>query len=193
MVVHNHGGLLPDRVGRAAVIAGCPPLDDPTTFGQLNKVDHALVRMSRQHPNRARLVFRLMHLIDERSAGKLVHRPARKEGRPGASARARGPADASVLGGPFGALLARASADGLVNDEGQVDEYLAFGGPWGFDPSVITAPVRVWQGDADRWVRSEWAVRLAAIVRDGSARECAGEGHLLLVRHWPEVLAWLAT
>ena len=47
---------LDGRVTRCAVIAGCPPLDDPATFKQLNRLDHALAVLARRTPLAVRVV-----------------------------------------------------------------------------------------------------------------------------------------
>ena len=47
---------LAGRVTRCAVIAGCPPLDDPATFKQLNRLDHALAVLARRIPMAVRIV-----------------------------------------------------------------------------------------------------------------------------------------
>ena len=62
--------------------------------------------------------------------------------------------------------------------------------PWGFDLGAIRIPVEVWQGTDDR----QTPLAFARIVRDSIAgaclREFPGEGHLLLLDHWQEMLEW---
>ena len=54
---------LASRVTRCALVAGCPPLDDPTTFSQLNRLDRALTALSKHAPVLARGYFRLTGLL----------------------------------------------------------------------------------------------------------------------------------
>ena len=184
---------LSGRVTRAALIAGCPPLDDPETFAALNRTDHLLVRMSNRHPRWAKAAFGLMHRVDERSARKVAGRAASgKAQKVGLMAKAWGPADSEVLETDAAVLLDRAIADALAGLEGQVEEYQAFGAPWGFTLDDVRCPVRIWQGDADRWVPPAWADQLAAGLADAQVVACPGEGHLLAVAHWPHILDWLS-
>ncbi len=39
---------LGDRVTRAAIVAGCPPLDDHARFAQLNRLDRTLAKLSKR-------------------------------------------------------------------------------------------------------------------------------------------------
>lgn len=62
--------------------------------------------------------------------------------------------------------------------------------PWGFDLGAIRIPVEIWQGTDDR----QTPLASARIVRDSIPgawlREFPGEGHLLLLDHWQEMLEW---
>jgi pimeloyl-ACP methyl ester carboxylesterase len=99
-----------------------------------------------------------------------------------------GPADAEVLSGPAGPVIDDAVAEATRSTGAMGEEYRAWTRPWGFEPAEVTVPVVVWQGDMDRWVPPDLAGQLADVVTDGGVRTCPGEGHLLLARHWGDVL-----
>jgi pimeloyl-ACP methyl ester carboxylesterase len=62
----------PERVTKAALIAGCPPLDVPERFKELNRMDRRLAKLSLRAPALARTVFvalRTGHRVIERYEG----------------------------------------------------------------------------------------------------------------------------
>ncbi|MGZ4693284.1 MAG: alpha/beta fold hydrolase, partial [Acidimicrobiales bacterium] len=61
-----------DRVDRAAVIAGCLPIDDPGTFAELDALDRRLVTWSTRRPAVARAYFRASRQLAERAPGRLI-------------------------------------------------------------------------------------------------------------------------
>ncbi|MGB6221074.1 alpha/beta fold hydrolase [Haloferula sp.] len=64
--------------------------------------------------------------------------------------------------------------------------------PWGFDPEKITVPVRFWHGLADANLPCEVARKLAKRVPESEGCWVEGEGHYsLAVFHSTEVLDWL--
>lgn len=52
--------MLPERVTRTTVVAGCLPLDDEATFKSLNAMDRRLTRLSQHHPQVAAATFRTL-------------------------------------------------------------------------------------------------------------------------------------
>jgi len=91
------------------------------------------------------------------------------------------PVDQAALSDEFGEAVAADVRQALsAGFWGWHDDDLAFAAPWGFDPSAITGPVDVWQGEQDRMVpfaHGEW---LAAHVRGARAHLFADDGHLSL-------------
>jgi pimeloyl-ACP methyl ester carboxylesterase len=60
--------------------------------------------------------------------------------------------------------------------------------PWGFDPSTIKSPVTFWHGDSDTNVPVESVRRLSSKIADSSVTIYPGEGHLIVPRHWNEII-----
>lgn len=101
-------------------------------------------------------------------------------------------ADLAVLGGSWSWLnevVRAALADGLG---GLVDDDLAYVAPWGCDPAAITAPVLVVHGEGDRMIPAAHGAWLAAHCPTAEHRPHAGDGHLSVLDHAAEALAWLA-
>ncbi|MGZ6968939.1 MAG: alpha/beta fold hydrolase, partial [Acidimicrobiia bacterium] len=61
--------LLPDRISRAAVVAGALPLTDDATLQELNQMDRRLTKQSQHRPWAARLNFATMAQIAKRAPG----------------------------------------------------------------------------------------------------------------------------
>lgn len=65
--------------------------------------------------------------------------------------------------------------------------------PWGFPLEEIAVPVFLWQGEADVVVTPAMGRFMAARIPHCTARFLPGEGHLLFVEHWEEILRQLTT
>jgi len=66
-----------------------------------------------------------------------------------------------------------------------------FAHDWGFRLEDITVPVVVWQADLDVNVPAVHAERQAAAIPGSVLHLVAGEGHLMVVDHLPEIFAEL--
>lgn len=60
--------------------------------------------------------------------------------------------------------------------------------PWGFRLERMAAPVHLWQGEADVVVTPAMGRYMACRIPNCRARFLPGEGHLILVMHWREIL-----
>jgi pimeloyl-ACP methyl ester carboxylesterase len=168
---------LGDRVTRAAIIAGAPPLDNDTRFQELNRLDQRFARMSQRMAPVARAAFTMTARMGRRSPLRLArfeakHSPA---------------ADAAVVD-EHGEWLGAAMGEGGRNGAGMVDEYLAFVGPWGFELADIRVPTHVYQGTADTLVPPAWAKVLTDAITGAQLTEYDGEGHMIALSHRGEVV-----
>ncbi len=75
---------------------------------------------------------------------------------------------------------------------GMYDEALVLARPWGFELSDVRAPVHVWQGTRDDTVPEAMAHHLVRELPNAKLRLFEQEGHHLLYRRWPEILAEIA-
>jgi pimeloyl-ACP methyl ester carboxylesterase len=63
--------------------------------------------------------------------------------------------------------------------------------PWGFPLQGISVPVYLWQGEADVIVTPAMGKHMASQIPKCSARFYPGEGHLVFITHWQEILVTL--
>ncbi|WP_445170286.1 alpha/beta fold hydrolase [Mycolicibacterium sp. Dal123E01] len=170
---------LPERVKRAAIIAGVLPLTEPGVFAQLPGFDRAYTRLSQRAPWTVKPCFTAMALA-ARTAPAVYGRLA---------AGQLGAADAAVLrddGGEF----ARMSAEAMRRPRGVVEDYRAWIRPWGFAPEHIAIPVDVWGGQQDELVNHAWPRELARRIPGATLHERPG-GHFLAHLHYPEIFTRL--
>ncbi len=172
---------LGDRISRAAIIAGCPPLDDGARFAELNRMDTVFTKMAKSSPWLVRPIFASM--------GHIAHRFPKQWTK--ISSRSLGAADAEVLAHAPAAEYAGATAEALLTSAGMVTEYQVWVQPWGFALEDITIGVDVWQGDADELVPVAWADELSGRIPRATRHDVAGAGHFLAHDHYGEILAAL--
>lgn len=161
-----------DRVTSLTLVASTVPLAWDGALDELNAMDRRLLRMTDRSRPLARTAFATMHLV-------AAHAPQ-------AFARSTG------AGPVASAAVVAAMADGLTHADGMVDEYVAWAGPWGFEPSELTVPTRVVQGDADELVPLAWGERLAAAIPGADLTVIPGGTHFLGYEHWDVVLGGFA-
>ena len=63
--------------------------------------------------------------------------------------------------------------------------------PWGFKLEDIKVPVYLWHGTADNYTSMKMVRYMAEKIHNCKVTICEGEGHMLLIPHWEEVLATL--
>ena len=61
--------------------------------------------------------------------------------------------------------------------------------PWGFSVSEIRQPVYLWGGGSDQLVLQPNADYLAGSIPRATLIVFPGEGHLIPIRHWAEMLS----
>ncbi|MFN8622711.1 MAG: alpha/beta hydrolase [Chloroflexota bacterium] len=155
--------LLPGRITRAVVVAGALPIDDDTTFAELNPMDRRLTRLSQRHPTVAHDVFRALGELARHRPAAFAHLSAR--GAVPAEGAALDALEALPIGG-----IAEAASHALAGGDGMVEEYRAWALPWGFAAADIAVPVVIHQGAKDDLVPAAWSERLAATIPGATLR-----------------------
>jgi pimeloyl-ACP methyl ester carboxylesterase len=89
---------------------------------------------------------------------------------------------------PMRELMREAARQGIA---GYVDDWIAESLPWQFSPRRVHHDVHVWWGDADELVPRADAEALASTIARSTLTVLPGEGHLLLITRWAEVLTAL--
>ncbi|MGE5375652.1 MAG: alpha/beta fold hydrolase [Bacteroidota bacterium] len=175
---------LPARVRAAAVLCGVGPVDAPgaienTTF--INRLGFQLGRYSPWPLVRA-MVWVLFHrqAADPAKAIDLDQRE-------------RVAADEEVLKIP-GVRENCIESDigayrqGLLGYAWDVNLIIR---PWGIPLEQIQVPVHFWHGTADNFAAVHMARHMADRIPDAKAFILEGEGHMLLIPHWEEILGEL--
>ena len=101
--------------------------------------------------------------------------------------------DLAAFEGPwgwFGGVVRAGSANGPAP---AIEDDLAYAAPWGADPAQVRAPTLLLHGLADRVVPPAHGRWLADAVPGATLRTYDGLGHISVLTHAGEALAWLAT
>jgi pimeloyl-ACP methyl ester carboxylesterase len=90
-------------------------------------------------------------------------------------------------------MLALNFSEALRQDAGGwIDDALAFGDAWGFDPADIRCPVLLWHGQDDTFSPVEHSRWLADRIPDARVLLEPGAAHFAALRILPTVLRWAA-
>ncbi|GAA1867042.1 alpha/beta fold hydrolase [Asanoa iriomotensis] len=73
------------------------------------------------------------------------------------------------------------------------DDDLAYVAPWGFDPAAVSAPVLVLTGTRDRMVPPAHGAWLARQIPSATLRASDVDGHVSVLRRFPDAMAWLTS
>jgi len=177
--------LLPGRVARAAVLVGVAPIDDPA-FDFTDGMAEMNVRdfeVARTRPEEYRDFLRPdVEQLKADSEGFLEVVLAQSP-----------PPDRAALTNPAAReLMLRSFREAIVQDEeGLLEDGLAFARSWGFALETIAAEVRVWQGELDTLVPRAHGAYIASKIPGARSELVPGEGHMIFGR-LREALAWAA-
>lgn len=172
--------VLGDRVQAVATIGSMAPVRDATDVKELGlRLDRLFIPLCRRAPWLASLLFRASaHQKPEKAKHHLI------KALSAADEHVLDPLPSTRISDPYRAALAH-------GPHGLVDDYRAIGTDWGFDPEVIRAPVRLWQGQADHAVPVSVAQRLARIVPGAQLELVPDAGHFLVLEHGPRIFEQL--
>lgn len=173
--------VLADRVDRVAVVAGCLPVDGPEARAQLSRLDQRLLRWVDHAVPVAKAYVRTVHQLARHAPGRLVAASAK-----GLEGDETGALDRNA------AWFARTMAEASADPAGQVDDYRAYGSPWGFRPEDIEVPVAIHHGTADQLVPIAWAHELGRRIPRAEVHTYDGVGHLILATRTEPILTSLA-
>jgi pimeloyl-ACP methyl ester carboxylesterase len=178
-----HG--LPDRVIAAGSISGAGPIDTPNARKDMNRVNRLIFTLARRAPALLRLVVAQHAYGAKRHPATVLENAARDRSLPDADREA-------MTNLRLRELMVTAAPEAFRQGvRGVVQEARICAQPWGFDPAAIKPPVRIWHGDEDTNVPVAMAQHLAARIPDSSLTIYRGEGHLIVPKHWDEILAAL--
>jgi pimeloyl-ACP methyl ester carboxylesterase len=172
-----------DRVTSAALVSAPAPLAGASAPDYLRRFDRNAVRAADRAPWVIRLALWHWGRAQRRNAERFFEE----------SLREMCDADQEALSEP--GLRNRMIANSVElyrqGGRGMYDEALVLARPWGFALSAISIPVNIWHGSKDSTVPEAMADHLAAAIPGATLRTFADEGHHLLYRAWPQILAAL--
>jgi len=91
-------------------------------------------------------------------------------------------------------ILIRCYAEALrISAAGWIDDVVALCTPWGFDPAMVTVPVLLWHGYADRFTPVSHAIWLAETIPNATAILHPSAAHFGALDALPDILHWLNT
>jgi pimeloyl-ACP methyl ester carboxylesterase len=174
------GFSAPDRVSRIGLAASVGPLDQvPNAMDGLTPSDKAL--------------FELICRNREAGIEAVIADGSWLDGDGWESmfADSWGEPDDRVMADPptLAAMRAQTREAARQGRAGYVADDINAYTPWGFSVADISQPVDIWDGSADTMVRSNHADYLAATIPQATRVTFPGEGHLIPIDHWAEMLA----
>ncbi|HUR16814.1 MAG TPA: alpha/beta hydrolase, partial [Candidatus Limnocylindrales bacterium] len=174
---------LPDRVAAIGLVSSPAPLAGIAERGYLRRLDRNAVRAAGRAPVLIRLALWHWGRPQRRDAERFFEE----------SVAEMCAADQAILSDT--ALRERMIANSTElyrqGGRGMYDEALVLARPWGFELSDITVPVYLWHGERDETVPLGMATYLARAIPTATVTFDSDEGHHLLYRRWPEILAAL--
>ena len=176
---------LGDRVVRVGLVSSSPPLVGAAARSYLESKWLRIARLAQWVPwamrpvfwHRSWVVHRDPVAAHEQSVDELV------------------PPDRAILAAPgmhdmFVASTIEAFRQGA---RGVHADAVALARPWGFDLADVRQDVRLWQGLEDNVWSPRVARALGRMLRNSDVTLVPGEGHLLFLARWADLVAWTAT
>jgi pimeloyl-ACP methyl ester carboxylesterase len=178
------GYALPDRVATVGLVSSPAPLTGTDEKGYLRRFDKSAVRAADRAPWLVRLALWHWGRGQRRDATRFFEK----------SFAEMCEADQEILSEPElrGRMIANSAELYRQGGRGMYDEGLVLARPWGFDLDQVQVPVHVWHGALDDTVPLGMADYLARSLPTARVSIHEDEGHHLLYRRWPEILATLA-
>lgn len=173
--------LLPERVRRAAIVSGVGPLSE--TAEKMSGINRVNTRLATLPVNLSRPVSAVTCLAMRRWPEASMR----------SAAKSMPPCDGEVMLRPdvFENFVDDARTSSKSTAAGMADDYAAFAKSWQFSLEDIRVPVHVWHGDLDVNVPVQHGRDQARRIPGAVFHECPGEGHLLAIDHFSEILASL--
>lgn len=177
------GYVLPHRVRKVGMVSSPAPLSGVPEADYLLRFHRTAARAAGRAPWMIRLALWHWGRPQRRDPERFFEE----------SFAAMHPSDRSILAEPALRLAMIENSGELYRQGGRglYDEALVLARRWGFDAADLRVPVHVWHGEMDDTVPVRMAHYMASRVPGCSATFYPHDGHHLLYRRWPEILAAL--
>jgi len=172
---------LPDRVLGAAVVSGVGPLDDPEAEDGMMFFNRLITRLARRSQYLAYPLFALSAAIFRRWPEMALRAASRSE-LPASDIEAM---SRPTVRSAFVEDYQRSSPTSAL---AAAQDFSLFARGWGFRLEDITCPVHVWHGDDDHNVPISHGRTFAQRTPGARLHICPGQGHLLIVDRFAEIL-----
>jgi pimeloyl-ACP methyl ester carboxylesterase len=177
------GYLLADRVRAVGLVSAPAPLSGAPAADYLRRMDRNAVRAAGRAPWMIRLALWHWGRPQRRDAVRYFED----------SVAAMVAADREVLTQPQlrGRMIASSAELYRHGGRGMYDEALVLARKWGFGLDELRVPVHIWHGLRDATVPPAMGEYLSRMIPGAQATLYADDGHHLIYRIWPEILATL--
>jgi pimeloyl-ACP methyl ester carboxylesterase len=190
---HSAGGpyalacarALPDRISATGVVSGFAPFDGPRATDGMRPDMARFIGLLRRVPWLARPITASLPRQYARDPDRAFARQFGK-GLPPSDERelAREEIRANILASAVEST--RGGGRGLAREL-----QITFALSWGFTPAEVTVPVALHYGDADPLTPRHMGARLHAELPRSTLTVHPGEGHMVYITHWREILRGL--
>jgi pimeloyl-ACP methyl ester carboxylesterase len=177
------GYRMPQRVSAVGMVSAPAPLAGAPAADYLRRFDRNAARAAGRAPWMIRLALWHWGRPQRRDPVRFFEE----------SLAAMGEADQQVLSEPVlrGRMIANSAELYRQGGRGMYDEALVLARRWGFDLAELRVPVHIWHGVGDEVIPLSMARYLARSIPGARVTYYSDDGHHLLYRHWPEILAAL--
>jgi pimeloyl-ACP methyl ester carboxylesterase len=177
------GYRMPQRVSAVAMVSAPAPLAGVPAADYLRRFDRNAARAAGRAPWMIRLALWHWGRPQRRDPVRFFEE----------SLAAMGLADQEVLAEPKlrGRMIANSTELYRQGGRGMYDEALVLARRWGFELDDLRVPVHIWHGARDEVIPLSMARYLARSIPGARVTLFPDDGHHLLYRHWPEILAAL--
>lgn len=176
--------LLPDRVTRIGLVTPLSPLTVSSLVRELAPDLRRRARVGRWAPW-------LLRLVVARDRRSFAHDPVGFLEREFAKSPA---CDRCVLDDPAlkQMLIENQSQAYRQGTRGLATDARLYLQPWGFDPSQVRVPIELWFGERDETLSPVMGRYFADKLRGATSTHVSGEGHMLCLTRWEQILQGLA-
>jgi pimeloyl-ACP methyl ester carboxylesterase len=172
--------LLAERISGVGIVSGMGPVAEPEFSSAMTGFNKGATLMAAHTPFLLHPMFSLEEFYMRRFPDAALKGASRMLAEP----------DVKLLERPDvrDAFMLDLQQPTATSAQATAQDIILFGRAWGFRLEDISVPAHVWHGDADKSVPFAHGKAMAERIPGAQFHECPGEGHLLMVTHFEEIL-----